>query len=70
MLVCAGEQGTWGSRLYLILSGETEVFKRPDDEDSSGGGLGQKKNTLKVGSYFGERSLLSSEPRSFSVVAR
>ena len=44
------------------------MFKRPDDD--IGGGLGQKMNTLKVGSYFGERSLLSSEPRSFSVAAR
>lgn len=52
--------------MYIILSGETEVFKRPEDQIA---GMGAKVNTLSVGGYFGERSLLSSEPRSFSVAA-
>jgi CRP-like cAMP-binding protein len=55
------EEGTPGDCLYIIKSGEVEVFTVD--------GKGQKLvlASLKEGDYFGEISLLTGRPRTASV---
>jgi len=64
------EAGDFGSRFFIILSGECDVFQQ-----SGFGGLGERTpwglpvNSLAVGSYFGERSIISGQPRTISIAA-
>jgi CRP-like cAMP-binding protein len=53
------EQGETGGRFYVLLDGEAEV--------TIGGDV---VNTLKVGDYFGEISLIDGKPRTATIVAR
>jgi small-conductance mechanosensitive channel/CRP-like cAMP-binding protein len=53
------QEGEEGHTFYLVLSGEVSVRT----------GKGQEVTRLKRGSYFGEMSLLTGEPRSATVVA-
>jgi CRP-like cAMP-binding protein len=53
------EEGEEGHTFYLVVSGEVSVRT----------GKGQEVTRLKRGSYFGEMSLLTGEPRSATVVA-
>lgn len=58
------KQGETGNSLFLILQGSASVYiKTPDNGTEIGVGH------LKVGDFFGERSLLTGEPRSASVIA-
>ena len=61
------EQGSTGTRLYVVLSGEADVFKQQAERVLPHGTL---VASLRPGDYFGERSVMSGEPRSFSVAAR
>ncbi len=66
-LICSeGEEST---DMYFVLEGAVEVVR-----DAANDGAGQKKRPivlakLEVGDFFGEMSLLLSEPRSASVRA-
>jgi len=53
------EEGEEGRTFYLVASGEVSVRT----------GKGQEVTRLKRGSYFGEMSLLTGEPRAATVVA-
>ncbi len=53
------EEGEEGHTFYLVVSGEVSVRT----------GKGQEVTRLKRGSYFGEMSLLTGEPRAATVVA-
>lgn len=53
------EEGQEGHTFYLVVSGEVSVRT----------GKGQEVTRLKRGSYFGEMSLLTGEPRAATVVA-
>jgi len=52
-------QGSSGTALYIVLSGEAQVVR-------DGEGIG----SLAVGDFFGELALIEEHPRSASVVAR
>jgi len=53
------QEGEAGHTFYLVVSGEVSVRT----------GKGQEVTRLKRGSYFGEMSLLTGEPRAATVVA-
>lgn len=58
------KQGDTGDSLFLILQGSAGVYiKTPDNSTEITVGH------LKEGDFFGERSLLTGEPRSASVIA-
>jgi CRP/FNR family transcriptional regulator, cyclic AMP receptor protein len=57
-------QGSSAVALYLILDGQVEVTRTPDD-----GGAAVALATLKVGDVFGEMALLDDDTRSSSVTA-
>jgi putative ABC transport system ATP-binding protein len=57
-------QGEVGDRFYLIRRGSVDVFM---DEPETGP---RKVATLKAGEFFGERALITGEPRNATVVAR
>lgn len=56
-IICS--QGTCGTELYLIHIGEVDIIID-----------GNYVRTLIKGSYFGERALLFSEPRSATVISK
>ena len=56
------EQGTTGAHCYLLIAGEVEVILKRDGEN-------QTLLTLSQGEIFGERSMLTKEPTTASVVA-
>lgn len=56
------KQGAQAHWLYLVVEGEAEVLITID-------GKSEKVATLKAGDYFGERGLMTGEPRSATVVA-
>ncbi len=51
-------EGSTGTALYIILSGEGRVERG-----------GERLGVLKAGDFFGELALIEEEPRSASVVA-
>jgi len=57
------QQGVAGESMFILLSGEAEVFV-------DAGGHNTRVATLHTGDYCGEMSLLTGEPRSATVVAR
>lgn len=56
-------QGDPGDKFYLIASGSVEVLQMRD-------GIEQIVARLGVGDFFGERALMTDEPRNATVVAR
>lgn len=58
------KQGETGSSLFLILEGEASVHIKTSDNGSE-----IRVGRLVAGDFFGEKSLLTGEPRSASVVA-
>jgi small-conductance mechanosensitive channel/CRP-like cAMP-binding protein len=57
------EQGASGRSMFVLLTGEAEVFVDANGEQAL-------VATLRSGDYCGEMSLLSGEPRSATVIAR
>jgi len=57
------QQGVAGESMFILLSGEAEVFV-------DAGGHNTRVAALQTGDYCGEMSLLTGEPRSATVVAR
>lgn len=57
------QQGAVAHWLYLVISGEAEVWRQ-------GAGERQRVSVLKPGSVFGEMGLMTGEPRRATVVAR
>jgi len=57
-------EGDVGDKLYIILKGEVEVFKKVGEDRE------EILATLKAGDYFGEMSLIDQAPRSASVRAK
>lgn len=65
-------QGKPGRTFFIIKEGEVEICQKTFAEDplqSSGWYLGTVVNRLGTGDYFGERSLLTGEPRAASIRA-
>ena len=57
-------QGETGDKFYLIRHGLVEVLM------DAGPGTQHLVATLKEGEFFGERALLTGEPRNATVLAR
>ena len=57
-------QGEIGSTFYLISKGSVEVSQQRDGEP------GKTIARLGVGDFFGERALMTDEPRNATIVAR
>lgn len=58
-------QGDVGQSLFIIKSGEVEVFKKPED-----GGAEEKLATLKAGEHFGEVAVFEGVRRTATVRAK
>ncbi|MDP2903033.1 MAG: mechanosensitive ion channel family protein [Methylovulum sp.] len=56
------EQGSKGSSLFLVYQGLLDVFVKDK------AGVNEKVNQLCPGSFFGEMSLLTGEPRNATVI--
>ena len=67
------KQGMEGKKFYVIDSGQVEISIKTDYEDpliaTNGGYLGTVINILSKDDYFGERALITSEPRAASIRA-
>jgi CRP-like cAMP-binding protein len=57
-------QGDTGDKLYLILDGKAKATQTP-----SGAAEAVEVGQMKAGQYFGERSLITREPRAANVIA-
>jgi len=57
------KQGDEGDALYLVYSGEVRITKREGNSDA------KEVDRVNTGGYFGERALLTNEPRAGSAVA-
>ncbi|GMI21547.1 hypothetical protein TeGR_g8137 [Tetraparma gracilis] len=65
-------QGNSSRKFYVVASGEVEVLARTGYEDplvTPSSYMGAVVNRLDVGNFFGERSLITGEPRAASIVA-
>jgi len=65
-------QGMEGNKFYIIMNGEVELSVRTGVEDpltTPSGYLGTSINRLKPYNFFGERSLITGQPRAASVRA-
>ena len=60
---CLCQEGAVEETFYILLGGEVSVTKVINNEEE------RLLNTLQVGDFFGEMSLLTGERRSASVVA-
>lgn len=58
------KQGTVAHSLYLLISGEADVWFESDTQEK------RHLATLKEGAVFGEMGLLTGEPRRATVIAR
>jgi CRP-like cAMP-binding protein len=66
------KQGMEGNMFYVIESGEVEIMVKTAYEDpltTPSGYLGSVINVLGPHNYFGERALITSEPRAASIRA-
>jgi len=66
------KQGMPGHSFFVIESGEVEISTRTGFEDpltTPSSYLGAVMNTLRTNQYFGERSLITGEPRAASIRA-
>lgn len=73
-------EGDMGRRFFVMIDGECDVYEAGDLE-SAGGRMpgfspnamrtvfGMRINMLSEGAYFGERALVTNEPRAASIVA-
>lgn len=59
------EQGADGHSMFILLSGEAEVFVRAEGHEHE-----TRVGSVRAGEYCGEMSMLTGEPRSASVVAQ
>jgi len=57
-------QGDVGDKFYILQKGMVEILLKTDEGDDS---LGRVVNRLSDGSFFGERALITSEPRGATV---
>ncbi len=57
-------EGDDGDALYIVKSGEVEIFHPPEEE----GDFPKKVATIGEGSFFGEMALVSDAPRNASAV--
>lgn len=72
-------EGDIGRRFFILLQGECDVFQLSNVATSSRmpgfspnpsrTAFGGRTNTLVAGAYFGERALVTNEPRAASIVA-
>eukprot|EP00522_Entomoneis_paludosa_P005427 CAMPEP_0172473534 /NCGR_PEP_ID=MMETSP1065-20121228/68903_1 /TAXON_ID=265537 /ORGANISM="Amphiprora paludosa, Strain CCMP125" /LENGTH=660 /DNA_ID=CAMNT_0013231709 /DNA_START=550 /DNA_END=2532 /DNA_ORIENTATION=+ len=65
-------EGKKGNTFYIIDKGEVEICQKTYAEDplqTSGSYLGTVVNRLEDGDYFGERALMTGEPRAASIRA-
>lgn len=72
-------EGDIGRRFFILLKGECDVFELSKLTTSSHmpgfspnptrTAFGSRTNTLFAGAYFGERALVTNEPRAASIVA-
>lgn len=72
-------EGDIGRRFFVLLDGECDVFELSNlasssrmpgfSPDPTRTNLGGRTNTLVAGAYFGERALVTNEPRAASIVA-
>jgi CRP-like cAMP-binding protein len=75
-LVMRGEdvvrQGEIGTEMYFIYSGYLEVFVASTVQDVTALDSGNctRVNSLKTGSFFGEKSLFSNHPRNATIKAK
>lgn len=63
-------QGMEGNMFYVIESGEVEIFQKTAYEDpltTPSNYLGTQINTLSMNDYFGDRALITGEPRAASI---
>lgn len=66
------KQGFEGAKFYVIRDGEVEVKARTGAEDPMSTGPGYEGvvvNRLNAGNFFGERSLITGEPRAATIKA-
>mmetsp|Transcript_18737 Transcript_18737/g.40326 ORF Transcript_18737/g.40326 Transcript_18737/m.40326 type:complete len:687 (-) Transcript_18737:311-2371(-) len=66
------KEGKRGQTFYIIKEGEVEICQKTFGEDplqTSGSYLGTVVNRLEKGDYFGERALITAEPRAASIRA-
>eukprot|EP01083_Nonionella_stella_P165972 553579_1 len=66
------KQGMPGTTFYVIDSGSVEISVKGAFEDpltTPAGYLGSVVNTLREKNYFGERSLITGQPRAASIRA-
>jgi len=72
-------EGDIGRRFFVLLDGECDVFQLSNlasssrmpgfSPDPTRTAFGGRTNTLVAGAYFGERALVTNEPRAASIVA-
>jgi Ca2+-binding EF-hand superfamily protein len=72
-------EGDIGRRFFVLLDGECDVFQLANlasssrmpgfSPDPTRTAFGGRTNTLVAGAYFGERALVTNEPRAASIVA-
>lgn len=63
-------EGNFGRTFYAILDGEIEICQKTAFEDpliATSDYIGTVINRLRAGDYFGERALITGEPRAASV---
>lgn len=63
-------QGMEGNMFYVIESGEVEIFQKMAYEDpltTPSNYLGTQINSLSVNDFFGDRALITGEPRAASI---